>query len=148
LIQDQETLRELVQRLYPTESFQVITRPECITVEDVAEALDLDPKFVAAELDAIMREREVHRLRSSILEAEKPTFSVERPGHVVDEHPLMRLQAMRQLADENVARHPIPRRVVKKVEPVDLVSKWIAALILGSLLVGFVLVIIYAVANK
>ena len=82
-IPDLETLHELLTRLNDVQNVEPALRTEQITVEDIAEALNLDADYVATELDTILEEHRSARLAGVLREMEEPLFRVERTGHSV-----------------------------------------------------------------
>jgi hypothetical protein len=115
-IQDQEVVSEIIHRLYPDEPFRVFSRPEVVTVDDIAEALDLPIEVVEEELRKVYAEHEEARLQGILRELERPLYSVERPGHAPllhHERPLNSLQSVKILAKQNADKAFIPRRRYK-----------------------------------
>lgn len=116
-IPDIEILHELLSRLNEVEQFKPVTRTENITVEDVAEALHLDPDHVAQELEAILTEHREARISGLLLELEEPLYRVERTGHTPHDplgNPLFKLRSVQILAERNRERPALPRRKLQE----------------------------------
>lgn len=115
-IPDTETLQNLLARLNDIDDWNPITRSEKVTVEDVAEALHLDPEFVAQELEALHKEHREARLAGVIRELEEPLYRVERTGHApIDPlgNPLFKLRSVQILVEKNKVKPFLPRREQK-----------------------------------
>jgi hypothetical protein len=84
---------------------------DVVTVEDVAEALELSVADVAAELERMHREDREARLVGVLRELEEPRYRVERPAVVPAEatNPLHRLRSVQTLM-ERVSPTPLVRR--------------------------------------
>ncbi len=133
VISDLETLRELIARLNETDHWKPVNRPEQVTVEDVAEALQLDPNFVAAELHAIYEEHRDARLAGVLRELEEPLYRVERTANQdlsPLDSPLFKLRSVKILSERNAKKIELPRR--EKVED-DRLAKAMSYVILGIL---------------
>ena len=140
-IADPIVLHELLARLNDPDDERILSRPEVITVEDVAEALHLDPDYVAAELRAIYEEHRLARLSGVIRELEEPLYRVERPGHNVldsSNNPLYKLRSVQILADRNKETE-LPRR--PKHSEQDRVAQFVSYLILGGMAIVMIFVI-------
>lgn len=103
-----------------------------ITVEDVAEALDMDPQHVARELAAMHQERAEARLSQAMRELEEPLYRVERPAttqpHLTD--PIFRLRSVRALMERNAGRPRLPRRAIEGDEHAHRMSTLAGAIVL------------------
>ena len=116
-IPDLDTLHELLARLNEAEHFQPVSRSENITVEDVAEALHLDPDHVANELEMILTEHREARITGVLRELEEPLYRVERTGHTAPDplgNPLFKLRSVQILAERNRDKSVLPRRKVQE----------------------------------
>ena len=116
-IPDLDTLHELLARLNEVEHFQPVSRTENITVEDVAEALHLDPEHVANELELILTEHREARITGVLRELEEPLYRVERTGHTAPDplgNPLFKLRSVQILAERNRDKAVLPRRKVQE----------------------------------
>jgi hypothetical protein len=114
-VPDIETLHELLSRLNETDTFEPVTRSQKITVEDIAEALNLDSDYVAEELEAILEEHRDARLAGVIRELEEPLYRVERTGHSVQEqmdNPIFKLRSVKILTEKNREKVVVPRRIL------------------------------------
>lgn len=112
-IPDLTTLQELLARLNEVDHYTPVSRTDKVTVEDIAEALNLDPEHVAEELEFILDEHRNARLSGVIRELEEPLYRVERTGHAVhDPHgnPLYKLRSVQLLTEKNRERPKLPRR--------------------------------------
>jgi len=83
-----------------------------VTVEDVAEALGLEPNFVAAELADMRRQDIEARLVGVMRELEEPLYRVERTSPELrrDANPLLKLRSVRELMERNRPQLELPRR--------------------------------------
>ena len=145
-ITDSTILHELLARLNDPDDERILSRPEVITVEDVAEALHLDPDFVAEELQAIYEEHRLARLSGVIRELEEPLYRVERPGHSIldqTDNPLYKLRSVQILSERNRGQDVLPRR--KKKEEEDKVTKVVSYVILGSMTLLLILIVCRAI---
>jgi hypothetical protein len=112
-IPDLSTLHELLARLNETQEFNPITRTEQITVEDIAETLDLDPEYVAQQLEDILEEHRQARISGVLRELEEPLYRVERTGHTPPDplgNPLFKLRSVQLLVERSKLRPVLPRR--------------------------------------
>ncbi|MBS1701551.1 MAG: hypothetical protein JST12_07815 [Armatimonadetes bacterium] len=144
-IADVETLRELIARLNEVENWHPITRPEAVTVEDVAEALHLDPHYVAAELERIHEEHREARLAGTLRELEEPLYRVERTGHTPPDplgNPLMKMRSVQLLAERSKSKPVLARR-----EETPTFSEKFGHLI-GYAMLILIAILIIAVAGK
>ncbi len=116
-VPDIETLHELLRRLNEVEPYEPVSRTEKITVEDIAEALNLDPNHVANELETILEEHRDARLAGVIRELEEPLYRVERMGHSVQselDNPIFKLRSVKILTEKNRLKPELPRRTIKE----------------------------------
>jgi hypothetical protein len=116
-VPDISTLHELLARLNEVETFEPVSRTDKITVEDIAEALNLNVEHVARELETILEEHRDARLAGAIRELEEPLYRVERSGHTVPDplgNPLYKLRSVQILTDKNREKPALPRRVVEE----------------------------------
>lgn len=140
-IPDSDTLHELLARLNELDSFKPVSRTENITVEDVAEALHLDPDYVTSELEAIFEEHRNARLAGVLRELEEPLYRVERTGHAVHDplgNPLYKLRSVQILAERNREKAILPRRKLedpKSEQLSNLVGKFMIYLMAGLMVV-------------
>jgi DNA-binding transcriptional ArsR family regulator len=126
-VPDLDTLQELLSRLNEVEHYKPVSRSEKITVEDIAEALNLDANHVARELEAILEEHRDARLAGVIRELEEPLYRVERAGHQVHDplgNPLFKLRSVKLLTDKNREKSALPRRELKETDS-DRLGHWI-----------------------
>lgn len=136
-ISDIDTLRELISRLNETDEWQPVTRSEHVTVEDIAEALHLDPDYVAAELEELLEEHRQAKLSQTLRELEEPLYSVERTGHAVHDplgNPLYKLRSVQILAERTKSKPVLARR--EEIEDsTDRFSRWVSRVIILLMLV-------------
>ncbi len=126
-VPDLETLQELLCRLNEVEHFKPGSRSEKITVEDIAEALNLDADHVARELEAILEDHREARLAGVIRELDEPLYRVERTGHQVHDplgNPLYKLRSVQILTEKNRVKAELPRRELKETDS-DRLGHWI-----------------------
>lgn len=119
-VPDLDTLHELLTRLNSFEAFEPVSRTEKITVEDIAEALHLDPDDVALQLETILDEHREARIAGALREMEEPLFRVERPGHFQAgplDNPLHKLRSVQILMSRNQDRKSVPRRSIQETKP-------------------------------
>lgn len=115
VVTDEAELAELIDRLHrQTDNWTepVATRTDHITVEDIAEALDLDPLEVAKVLKEIHEEHEYARVAGALREMEEPLYRVERPGHAEQDslnNPVYRLRSV-QILTERIAKPTVLHR--------------------------------------
>ncbi|MFZ4506969.1 MAG: hypothetical protein ACOYON_04645 [Fimbriimonas sp.] len=127
-------MRELLERIHQRESaLAEITQshPNQVTVEDIAEALDLDPEEVARELEQMHREHREARISGVLRELEEPLYRVERPAPSSQDsmsNPLLKMRSIRTLSDRLNAP-VLPRR--KKVDHSDNPHAWVGTAIMG-----------------
>lgn len=134
VVSDPETLHELLARLNDPDDRRILSRPEEITVEDIAEALGLDPNYVAKELEEIYEEHRIAKLSGVLRELEEPLYRVERPGHSVEpsgENPFSKMRSVQILAERNKSKPVVPRRVETGRD--EMVAKWIGYFVLGGM---------------
>lgn len=116
-IPDLDILHELLARLNEVEHFQPVSRTENITVEDIAEALHLDPDHVARQLETILTEHREARISGVLRELEEPLYRVERTGHAPPDplgNPLFKLRSVQILAERNREKPVLPRRILQE----------------------------------
>ncbi len=91
---------------------------DVVTVEDVAEALGLEPNFVAAELADMRRQDIEARLVGVMRELEEPLYRVERTSPELrrDANPLLKLRSVRELMERNRPQLELPRRPKQSAE--------------------------------
>lgn len=91
---------------------------DVVTVEDVAEALGLEPNFVAAELADMRRQDIEARLVGVMRELEEPMYRVERTSPELrrDANPLLKLRSVRELMERNRPQLELPRRPKQSAE--------------------------------
>lgn len=126
-VPDLETLQELLSRLNEVEHYTPVSRTDKITVEDIAEALNLNPEHVARELEAILEDHRDARLAGVIRELEEPLYRVERAGHQVHDplgNPLYKLRSVQMLTEKNRAKTELPRRELEETDS-DRLGHWI-----------------------
>ncbi|MDX2065149.1 MAG: hypothetical protein SFX74_05350 [Fimbriimonadaceae bacterium] len=89
---------------------------DIVTVEDIAEALDLPVETVAAELERMHTEDREARLVGVLRELEEPLYRVERPAVTPAEtvNPLHRLRSVQTLIER---ARPVP--LVRRAMTVD-----------------------------
>lgn len=130
-IASEDELRALLLRL---DGLGVQTSPSerKITVEDVAEALDMDPEHVARELERLHQEQLEARLSQTMRELEEPLYRVERPAttHSPTSDPIFRLRSVRALMERNAEKPQLPRRVLEGDEQARRMSTMIGAAVL------------------
>ncbi len=103
-VPDPETLQELLSRLNEVEHYTPVSRTDRITVEDIAETLNLNPDHVPRELGAILEDHREARLAGLIRELEEPLYRVLRTGHQVHDplsNPLFKLRSVQMLTVKN-----------------------------------------------
>jgi hypothetical protein len=91
---------------------------DVVTVEDVAEALGLEPEFVASEL-VDMRRQDIEAMLVGVMrELEEPTYRVERTSPELrrDANPLLKLRSVRELMERNRPQLELPRRPKQSAE--------------------------------
>ena len=116
-------LRDLLLRLenFSAEGDVLSKRDrDVVTVEDVAEALGLEPDFVAAELADMRRQDVEARLVGVMRELEEPLYRVERtsPELRAEANPLLKLRSVRELMERNRRTFELPRRPSQSAEEV------------------------------
>jgi hypothetical protein len=91
---------------------------DVVTVEDVAEALGLEPEFVASELADMRRQDIEARLVGVMRELEEPLYRVERTSPELrrDANPLLKLRSVRELMERNRPQLELPRRPKQSAE--------------------------------
>lgn len=142
-VTDTSELVELINRLQDDThrlNQPVVSRSDKVTVEDVAEALDLDPEEVARVLKEIHEEHEYARVAGALRELEEPLYRVERPGHSANDsfaNPLYKLRSI-QMLTERVAKPTVLYRRTKE----DIQHEKMGAAIGQGILVIFALVVI------
>ena len=144
-IPDFDTLHELLSRLNEVEQFNPVTRTENVTVEDIAEALNLDPEHVARELELILTKHREARYSAVLRELEEPLYRVERTGHTPPDplgNPLYKLRSVQILAERNREKPIFPRRKIEETKS-DKVSASV-----GSVMIILVAVLMVILAIK
>jgi len=140
-IHDDQELLELLRRLDASKGLvEEITHHDHmpITVEDIAEACDLDPDFVAHELRKLHAEHREAKLMGAIKELEEPLYRVERPDTVKPDSldPIFRLRSVQMLMDRHKEQN-LPRRATKHT-PESKASQYVGMLIVGLVVLGAV----------
>ncbi len=112
-IPDLDTLKELLARLNEVDHYRPVSRTDKVTVEDIAEALDIDTEMVAQQLEIILEEHRAARISGVIRELEEPLYQVERTGHSAHDplnNPIYKLRSVQILAERNKVQPTLPRR--------------------------------------
>jgi hypothetical protein len=146
-IPDLDTLHELLARLNEVETYEPVSRTDKITVEDIAEALHLDPDYVAQELEDILAEHRSARLSEALRELEEPLYRVERTGHTPHDplgNPLYKLRSVQLLAERSKVQPSLPRRQFQETKS-DKFGQLIGRLMIIVMIILFAAITIKAV---
>ena len=153
-IPDLDTLKELLARLHEVDHYHPVSRTEKVTVEDIAEALDLDPEFVAQQLEIILDEHRAARVSGVLRELEEPLYRVERTGHTVHDplgNPLYKLRSVQILAERNKVQPILPRRKLEDSssdKTGNLVGRFVLFLMVAGMIILACKIVIMLIASR
>ena len=150
-------LKEVLHELHAVDMFEDAQEHDVledhVTLEAIAEAVDVSVEEVRLAVARVRREEERARVAEVVRELEAPTHRVERPGHAKPD-PLANHPSFRRSEGFSDLLDHLPRPGLKKDKQKNLemtksekISQWISYVILIAIALGVVVLLVNVLWN-